>query len=341
MRRPSTVELMLLATILLWSLNLSVTKYILDNGLEPLSYATVRYALAAAIFVALTLIVERTLRVERRQLPLLMVAAVTLCLNQLAFVFALDVTTAATIGLLLGAVPIFAALFGLILGRERPTTRFWGAAAVSALGVALVAVGSGGDVSGGYAGIALGLATSATWIGSADAVTSVSKKSSIYTGYWVTRRSAADGTGWVTVDQFDYASGAGGTSIGASFTRDPASGDLYVGGFAFANASGSSTHALVRRAAAGGTSWQTVDDFQRTPGSNAWCRSITADGFGNVFPIEASEEAVHNLHGVVRRLDPPAQQAAAFSFSGTSITDAAGASTEPATGLVRDAGSLL
>ena len=93
MRRPSTVELMLLATILLWSLNLSVTKYILDNGLEPLSYATVRYALAAAIFVALTLIVERTLRVERRHLPLLVLAAVTLCLNQLAFVFALDVTT--------------------------------------------------------------------------------------------------------------------------------------------------------------------------------------------------------------------------------------------------------
>jgi drug/metabolite transporter (DMT)-like permease len=170
MRRPSTVELMLLATILLWSLNLSVTKYILDNGLEPLSYATVRYALAAAIFVALTLIVERTLRVERRQLPLLLLAAVTLCFNQLAFVFALDVTTAATIGLLLGAVPIFAAVFGLVLGRERPTTRFWAAAVVSSFGVAFVAVGSGRGVSGGYAGIALGLATSATWAGYSVAV---------------------------------------------------------------------------------------------------------------------------------------------------------------------------
>ena len=163
MRRPSTVELMLLATILLWSLNLSVTKYILTNGLEPLSYATVRYALASLIFVGLTLFAERTLRIQRRHVAVLVFAAGTLALNQLAFVFALDVTTAATIGLLLGVIPVFAAVFGLVLGRERPSTRFWAAAVVSSLGVAFVAVGSGGDVSGGYEGIALGLATGATW----------------------------------------------------------------------------------------------------------------------------------------------------------------------------------
>jgi drug/metabolite transporter (DMT)-like permease len=163
MRRPSTVELMLLATILLWSLNLSVTKYILGQGLAPLSYATVRYALAAVIFVALTLVAERTLRIERGDLPVLAFAAVTLWLNQLSFVLALDVTTASTIGLLLGAIPIFAAIFGLVLGRERLTARFWLAAAISFAGVALVAVGSGGDVSGGYEGILLGLATGATW----------------------------------------------------------------------------------------------------------------------------------------------------------------------------------
>lgn len=162
-RRPSTVEFMLLATILLWSLNLSVTKYILGEGVAPLSYATIRYALAAVIFVALTLSVEHTLRIERRHLPVLAFAAMTLWLNQVSFVLALDVTTASTIGLLLGAIPIFAAIFGLVLGRERLTARFWLAAAISFAGVALVAAGSGGDVSGGYEGILLGLATGATW----------------------------------------------------------------------------------------------------------------------------------------------------------------------------------
>ena len=69
MRRPTTVELMLLTTVLLWALNLSVTRYILTHGFQPLPYATVRYGLAALIFVGLTLFAERTLRVERRHLP--------------------------------------------------------------------------------------------------------------------------------------------------------------------------------------------------------------------------------------------------------------------------------
>jgi drug/metabolite transporter (DMT)-like permease len=154
---------MLLTTVLLWALNLSVTKYILTHGFLPLPYATVRYGLAALIFVGLTLYIERTLRVERRHVPILALAAVLLMVNQLCFVFALDVTTASTIGLLLGAIPIFAALFGLLLGTERATGRFWLAASVSAVGVGLVAIGSAGELSSGFGGIILGLATAATW----------------------------------------------------------------------------------------------------------------------------------------------------------------------------------
>jgi drug/metabolite transporter (DMT)-like permease len=154
---------MLLATILLWALNLSVTKYILTHGLGPLPYATVRYALAALVFVGLTLVAERSLRVERRHLPLLAVAALMLFLNQLSFVFAVDLTTASTIGLVLGAIPIFAGLLGLLLRTEPPTRRFWLAASLSAVGVGLVAAGSGGELGHDLGGIVLGLCTAATW----------------------------------------------------------------------------------------------------------------------------------------------------------------------------------
>ena len=163
MRRPTSVELMLLTTVVLWALNLSITKYILEEGVAPLAYASVRYALAGAIFLALTLLVERTLRIQRRHIPVLAFAAVVLWLNQVSFVFALDKTTASTIGLILGAIPIFAALFGLALGREHLSRRFWLGAAVSFLGVGLVAVGAGSEVSGGYVGILLGIAICATW----------------------------------------------------------------------------------------------------------------------------------------------------------------------------------
>ncbi|MBM2821647.1 MAG: hypothetical protein HW413_393 [Thermoleophilia bacterium] len=163
MRKPSTVELMLLTTVLLWALNLSVTKYILTHGLGPLPYATVRYGLAAFVFVGLTFVAERTLRIQRRHLPIVALAAVTLWLNQLSFVFALDLATASTIGLLLGAIPIFTAVLGLLLGTEYPSRRFWVAAAISALGVSLVALGAGGEVSTSRLGILLGLTTGATW----------------------------------------------------------------------------------------------------------------------------------------------------------------------------------
>jgi drug/metabolite transporter (DMT)-like permease len=162
-RRPSTIELMLLATVLLWALNLTVTRYILTHGFEPLAYATVRYGLASAIFVGIVLVGERTLRIARRDLPLAGVAALFIFLNQLAFVYALDRTSASTIALILGATPAFAALIGLVLGLERLSRKFWVAAGISFAGVGLVALGSGGEVSGDHVGILLGLATAATW----------------------------------------------------------------------------------------------------------------------------------------------------------------------------------
>jgi drug/metabolite transporter (DMT)-like permease len=163
MRRPSTIELMLLATVLLWALNLTVTRYILTHGFEPLAYGTVRYGLAAAIFVGIVAIGERTLRIARADLPLAGLAALLIFLNQITFVYALDRTSASTIALILGATPAFAAVIGLALGLERLSRKFWIAAAISFAGVGLVALGSGGEVGGDGLGVLLGLATAATW----------------------------------------------------------------------------------------------------------------------------------------------------------------------------------
>jgi drug/metabolite transporter (DMT)-like permease len=159
----SRVHLMLLVTVVLWALNLTVTRYILQHGFQPLAYATVRYGLASAVFVAIALLAERALRLARRDFRLVLVAALALLLNQLAFVYALDTTSASTIALLLGATPAIAALIGLALGLERMSSRFWVATLVSFAGVGLVAAGSGSNLSAGWIGIVLGLATAATW----------------------------------------------------------------------------------------------------------------------------------------------------------------------------------
>ena len=168
MVRP--VHLMLLLTVVLWALNLTVTRYILQHGFEPLAYAVVRYGLASAIFVMIAVLAQRTLRIERRDVGLVVLAALFLYLNQIAFVYALDSTSASTIALLLGATPIFAALLGLALGLERMSRRFWAASIVSFAGVGLVAAGASGEVSASRLGIALGIVTAATWAGYSVAI---------------------------------------------------------------------------------------------------------------------------------------------------------------------------
>jgi drug/metabolite transporter (DMT)-like permease len=161
-RRLSTVDLMLLATVLIWALNVTVTKYILEHGFKPLAYAAVRYGLAALAFAALTLALERSLAVGGRQTLLLIgVAVVALWANQICFVYALKLTTATSVSLILGSTPIFTALISAGLG-ERLSRRFWAATLVSFGGVALVALGSGGSLSANVWGdlIAIGLAIS-------------------------------------------------------------------------------------------------------------------------------------------------------------------------------------
>jgi drug/metabolite transporter (DMT)-like permease len=180
MRRPRRIELMLLAVVVLWALNLTVTRYILTHGFAPLPYATVRYGLAAVVFLGITVSAERSLHVARSDWWLVAAATLSLWLNQLSFVFALDVTTASTIGLILGATPIFAALLGLALGTEELHGRFWLGAAVSFAGVALVALGAGGEIEGGPEGVALGVGTAATWAAYSVAITPLMTRYSPY-----------------------------------------------------------------------------------------------------------------------------------------------------------------
>ena len=163
MRKPTSVEVMLLSAIALWALNLTVSRYILTHGFQPLAYSTVRYGLASLVFIAIALVAERSLRIQRRDLGLVFGAATALFVNQIAFVYALKSTSASVIALILAATPIFAALIGLAFGTEVLPRRFWAGAALSFAGVGLVALGAGGEIGADAVGILFGILTAATW----------------------------------------------------------------------------------------------------------------------------------------------------------------------------------
>ncbi|MEI7759999.1 MAG: DMT family transporter [Thermoleophilia bacterium] len=163
MRRPTSVEVMLLVTIGLWALNLTVSRYILLHGVQPLALSAVRYGIAAVVFVGIAVVAERSLRIARCDLVFVVAAAGALWINQIVFVYALETTAASTVGLILGATPIFAAVIGLVFGTEMLPRRFWLGAALSTAGVGLVALGESGQMSADTIGILLGIITAATW----------------------------------------------------------------------------------------------------------------------------------------------------------------------------------
>jgi drug/metabolite transporter (DMT)-like permease len=163
-RRVTTVDVMLLSTIAIWAFNITLTRYVLTHGFRPLAYASIRYAGAVLLAMALVLALERSVAIGgRRDLGLLALATTMLFLNQLAFVYSLRLTTGTTVALILGSMPIFTGLVSVAVGLERPALRFWLGTLVGLAGVALVALGAGGGFSGNLGGELLAVGLSASW----------------------------------------------------------------------------------------------------------------------------------------------------------------------------------
>ena len=155
---------MLLGTVLLWSLNITVTKYVLEHGFKPLAYATLRYFAATALFWGFTYSRERSFKIQLSDTKLVVLAGSLIFVNQIGFVYGLHTASASTVALILGTTPIFIGIFVTLFGFERLGRRFWAAALCSFVGVGFVAAGNGG-VSGRIGGDLLALFTAATWAG--------------------------------------------------------------------------------------------------------------------------------------------------------------------------------
>jgi drug/metabolite transporter (DMT)-like permease len=153
---------MLLATVVVWGLNATASRYVLTHGMHPLAYAAFRYFAAIVLFLTFTWWRERSFRIDSSDVPLVVLAGMLIFVNQIMFVYAVKLTSASTIGLMLGTVPIYAAIIARLVGFERPGRIFWVAAAVSFAGTGLIAAGSG-NVSGSLVGMVLAVGTAVTW----------------------------------------------------------------------------------------------------------------------------------------------------------------------------------
>jgi drug/metabolite transporter (DMT)-like permease len=157
-RRIHPTDLILLSCVAVWGFNVALTKYAFGHGFSPLSFAAPQFAIATLTFVAFSWRRLGTARLDRSDLRrLALYGGVVFSTNWIAFSWSVEFASAATVALLIGTMPLFAALFSQLLGIERLDRRRWLAAMVSFTGVGLVAVGATTGLHASIGGVLLAL----------------------------------------------------------------------------------------------------------------------------------------------------------------------------------------
>jgi drug/metabolite transporter (DMT)-like permease len=201
-RRPSIVDAMLFGTVLLWALNITVTKYMFQHGWLPLAYGTIRYFAAISLFWIFTYRRERSFRVERADWRFILLAALFIFLNQVCFVYGVKLANASTVALLLGATPVFIGLISVALGLESLARTFWIGALVTFAGVGLIAAAATGGLGSSLGGDLIAIATAFTWAAYTVSIAPLMRR---YSPYRVSALVLA--VGWVPLAVLALASG--------------------------------------------------------------------------------------------------------------------------------------
>jgi drug/metabolite transporter (DMT)-like permease len=171
---------MLLGAVLLWALNITVTKYVLDHGWLPLAYATIRYFAAIALFWIYTWWREGSFRIARADWIYVGIAASMIFLNQLCFVYSLEFAHASTVSLLFASCPMFVGLISIAFLRAGLDRSFWIGAGLTFAGVALIATSAGGGLVSGWRGDILAVALAVTWAAYTIAIAPLMQRYSPY-----------------------------------------------------------------------------------------------------------------------------------------------------------------
>jgi len=154
----------MLAVVLIWGLNFSVTKGAFAT-FPPLAFTAVRFAIASVVLVLLVRRLEgNTPLPDGALVRLIGLGVVGNTLYQIGFISGLARTTASNSALILAAMPPVTAVAAAALGVDPVRPRTLAGVALATIGVVLVVLAEGADLTGGrLAGDLLSLGAVGCW----------------------------------------------------------------------------------------------------------------------------------------------------------------------------------
>jgi drug/metabolite transporter (DMT)-like permease len=159
--RFGLVDVGLLATVLIWSVNFSVVKATLLH-IPPLVFNTFRLVGATLLLLGFARFAAKRRWTGRDLIRLLWVSLVGHTAYQLLFISGIDVTTASNSALLLGMTPVAVGVMGAVSRVESVSPRAWAGIALTLLGGYFV-MGSSNNGGGSLKGDLLVLAATLCW----------------------------------------------------------------------------------------------------------------------------------------------------------------------------------
>jgi drug/metabolite transporter (DMT)-like permease len=143
----SGTDLPVVSTVLIWGINFSVIKVALRT-FSPLAFNALRFGLATLLILAILYLRGESFRLARRDLlPVILLGLIGHTLYQLMFINGMALTTPANTSLLMATTPVFVAIYGWLLGSERVGVLAWIGVVLSFVGILLLILGSGGEIS--------------------------------------------------------------------------------------------------------------------------------------------------------------------------------------------------
>lgn len=141
--RFSLVDFALIFTAAVWGINVVVVKIAL-RSFDPIVFNSLRFALAAILSWALLLITEPGSRPRREDLFTLgYLGILGHTLYQVLFIYGISFTSAGNTSLLLATMPVWVALFSVLMAIDTVRVTTWLGLACSIVGILLVVLGSG------------------------------------------------------------------------------------------------------------------------------------------------------------------------------------------------------